>query len=153
MVDNNYLTSILKPWSTLNQVTSIDKLHTIKKIDSFPTSFIINTEPFPRYGHWIVIIFNSKYHAIYFDSLAKSATIEKSEIKQFINKNTNSIEFNLYPLQTIFSHHCGFYCIAKIISHMLGESHLKFVNYFSNNLSTNDEIVIKLIIHNLGSIY
>ena len=137
---------VLKPWSSLNQVTSIDKLALIKKkITSFPSSFIVNVQPYPIHGHWILIIFTSSHHCIFFDPLGPSSSIEKSEIINFIKSHSISIEINLNTFQSSFSHHCGFFCIAKIISHMLGESHFSFSNHFSPNLSDNDDIVIKLI--------
>ncbi len=145
MIDNIYLESILKPWSTLDRVTSIDKLSQLKKIDSFPTSFIVNTQAYPEDGHWILLIFSSPLRCIFFDPLGPSPSIEKEEIKDFIKKNSMSLEINLNSFQSYFSYHCGFFCVAKIISHMLDESHLSFSNHFSTNLPDNDEIVIKLI--------
>ena len=145
MVDNIYLESVLKPWSTLRQVTSIDKLHTIKKIMNLPASFIINTSPAPAYGHWILTIFTTSRHCIFFDSFALTPDNYNVEIKKFIAKNSISVEFNLLPIQAIQSEYCGFFCIAKIISSMLNENNQTFMKHFSSNLRDNDAIVIKLI--------
>ena len=102
MVDNIYLESVLKPWSSLNQVTSIDKLDMIRKVKLFPSSFIVNTKDFPEYGHWIVIIFTSPTHSIFFDSLALPMIKQKNEISAFIKKNSETYEYNLITIQVLF---------------------------------------------------
>ena len=145
MIDNIYLESILKPWSTLNQVTSVDKLNSLKRVSKFPSSFIVNTNPFPESGHWITIIFMKNFHCIYFDSLGPGMSSQITEIQNFINLNSLSLELNLHPIQNFTSVYCGFFCIAKIISNMLNESHFTFASHFSTNLEDNDEVVIKLI--------
>lgn len=145
MVDNIFIENYLKPWSTLDRVTSIDKLAKIKKITSFPSSFIINTQPFPQNGHWIVIIFTSPHKSIFFDSLAQTSNLEIKEINNFMEKNCPTVEYNMSSLQNNTSEYCAFFCIAKIMSHMMGESHLIFSNHFALDLAYNDNIVIKLI--------
>lgn len=145
MLDNIYLESVLKPWSSLKQVTSIDQLSSIKNITNFPSSFIVNTRPFPQAGHWIALIFTKNFHCIYFDSLGPSMSSQISEIQNFINSNSLSLELNLHPIQSLSSVYCGFFCIAKIISNMLKEDQFTFVQHFSTNLDDNDVIVLKLI--------
>lgn len=147
MLDNHYLERVLIPWSITKTVTSIDKLHLLDLTNrEIPVAVIVNTAPYPQTGHWVLLIFTRNSHCIFFDSLGASLPYQPDEITSFITRNSISVEFNLNQIQNVNSVFCGFFCIAKIISFMMDETHLTFSNYFARDTSLNDTRVVKLII-------
>ena len=147
MLDNHYLERVLMPWSITRAITSVDRLNHLELANtSLPYALIVNTAPYPQNGHWLTLIFNSTGSCIFFDPLGASLPHQPDEISSFIAKNSISVEFNLNQIQDINSNFCGFFCISKIISFMLNESHLEFSNHFARDTMLNDTRVVKLII-------
>lgn len=147
MLDNHYLERVLMPWSITQAVTSVDRLnHLDLSSYTLPYAIIVNTAPYPESGHWLTLIFDSNGKCFFFDPLGASLPHQPEAISNFIVKNSLSVEFNLNQIQDYSSAFCGFFCIAKIISFMLNETHLEFSNHFARETKFNDTRVVKLII-------
>ena len=77
-----------------------------------PTSslYVCNTDPSTKGGeHWIVIYFDGKRRAEYFDSFGMHPTV--AEVEEFMTKNSVVWTCNNVTVQDVLSDACGHHCV------------------------------------------
>lgn len=113
---------------------------------SFPSAFIINTEPLPLPGeHWVVVIIHSSSEADFFDSLGKPLETYPF-IENFVYKNSKHCNSKCKRLQPSYSNLCGLYVLVFLISRLcLKMSLSRTYALFSSDIQYNDNFVQKFI--------
>ena len=120
---------------------ALDKLP--KKI-KYPSCLIINNQKSHQKGeHWLAVYYNSKKKATFFDSYGFSPT--KYHLNSFIQKTSNTIEYNKMQIQSIFSPYCGLYCVLFLLFLARGKSLDYFLKLFKKNTLLNDKLIEKMI--------
>jgi hypothetical protein len=113
---------------------------------SFPSAFIINTQPLPLPGeHWVAVIMHSSSEADFFDSLGKPLETYPL-IENFIYKNSEHCNVKCKRLQPSYSNLCGLYVLVFLISRLCLKMPLsRTYALFSSNIQYNDNLVQKFI--------
>jgi hypothetical protein len=115
-------------------------------VTSYPSGFIINTQPLPLPGeHWVAVIIHSSLEADFFDSLGKPPGNYQS-IENFIYKNSIHCNINCKILQPSYSNLCGLYVLVFLISRLRFNMPLSHIYaLFSSNIQYNDDFVHSFI--------
>src|SRR5260370_34390768 len=102
---------------------------TLPKINIFPASLIVNTQPFGKEGeHWVSIYINDNRSGEYFDSYGLKHL--NKEFILFLEKHCNSYIYNGSILQGLTSQTCGEYCALFDYLKSLNFSLYKIIKLF-----------------------
>ena len=121
---------------------SSDKIPVNKR--KYPQAFIVNTARNNSPGeHWIGLIIDERY-CYFFDSFGnENLNVDiLNKMKQFGFKR---YLYNAQPIQSVFSENCGYFCIAFILSYIRKVPYNAFLNNFSTDVLSNNEICCRLI--------
>jgi hypothetical protein len=106
--------------------------------------YVCNTDPSTKPGeHWVVIYFDGKRRAEYFDSFGMHPSVQTFEI--FLNNNSTTWIHNNKAVQYPFSHACGFHCIFFAVHRCIGFNMNAIANMYTNNMMYNDDIVKEFV--------
>lgn len=109
----------------------------------YPSCLIANTKPKNDVGeHWIAIFINKEGYGDYFCSYGLSP---RHEFVLFLNKHSNSWNFNRKRIQGDLSTTCGQYCAFFIFCRTRGLPMHKFLSLFTRDYDENDAIVTSFI--------
>ena len=109
-----------------------------------PQAFIVNTARNNSPGeHWIGLICDESC-CYYFDSFGnENLNIDiLNKMKQY---GFQRYQYNTRPIQSVFSENCGYFCIAFILSYISNVPYNVFLNKFSSDTLSNNEICYSLI--------
>jgi hypothetical protein len=110
--------------------------------------YVCNTDPSTEPGeHWIVIYFDDKGRAEYFDSFGLHPSI--SNFEMFLNNNSSIWKCNTKIVQHPFSDACGYHCIFFVVHRCVGFDMNAIVNMYTNDLMFNDRLVKMFVCENL----
>ena len=136
---NKILTTNQSTKSNFKGVFARDEL---PKIESYPASFILNTEKRSHPGqHWIAFYFDEKKNCNFFDSYGNNPDFFK--LKSYITKYSDLLFYNKKVIQGWKSENCGFYCILFLILRSSGYSLEKICDLFHESPNKNDEMIDK----------
>ena len=109
-----------------------------------PQAFVVNTENSRSPGeHWVGLIIKQT-NCWYFDSLGNE--LQNQEVLHSLRKiGVKKYFFNHKQIQSVNSSSCGYFCIAFVLSFILGISYEDFLSEFSENVDQNDRICLRLI--------
>lgn len=111
----------------------------IPRIWSKPAAFVFNTERHNKSGsHWVAIYVSKEGRGWYFDSFGRPPMIP--EYRDRIARNCHAFTWNKQSLQSDFSNVCGQYCIMFLHYMSTGMGIKRFLENFSHNARSNDEI-------------
>ena len=116
-----------------------------------PTSSlcVCNTDPSTKGGeHWIVIYFDGKRRAEYFDSFDMHPTV--AELEEFMPKNSVVWTRDNVTVQDVLSNACGYHCIFFAIHRCVGFNMNAVVGMYTKNLTFNDVIVKQFVRENVS---
>ena len=152
MVTNVYLDNTLGGLKNFLGTYAADEIdHSIFAGKVFPHHAIVNTKTSSdgEMGHWILISRYYEYDKIIleiYDSFGYPISALSKNIKMLITKlEYDFLVTNNIIVQHVLSQYCGFFCIARILSIMNGESLIKHLNIFSTNLIENNDTVCDYI--------
>ena len=113
-----------------------------KKIQWFPAAVIINSEPFPRPGHWLAVLFKDRTRAEFYDSLGHRPSYYGKEIVSFIKNNSTTCLYINRQLQPTNSDTCGLYVLYFLVKRLVSDrgQGLHF-REFGTDLQGNDNLV------------
>ena len=118
----------------------------LPKQPTYPSCFIINTEPRHQSGgHWLAVFYNKNGFCDFFDSYGHSPSY--FGLHTFLQKTSNGWTFNKRCIQGS-SQYCGYYCVLYLLYKSRNQEML-FFKFFGVNSSKNDEKIKKLIKSNL----
>ena len=109
-----------------------------------PQAFIVNTARNNSPGeHWVGLIIDERY-CYFFDSFGNESLNMDilNKMKQF---GFRRYLYNTQPIQSVFSENCGYFCIAFILSYIRNVPYNVFLNNFSTDTLSNNEICYNLI--------
>jgi hypothetical protein len=110
---------------------------------SYPHSIVMNYDEHARPGsHWVCIYVDEHAIAQYFDSYGLPPLTR--EFVEYLTRNSNIWYWNKTALQCTDCVTCGEYCCAYLILRNSGYSHQEFINLFTNNPETNDQIIKRI---------
>jgi hypothetical protein len=102
--------------------------------------YVVNTDPSDRPGeHWMVVYFDEKRRADYFDSFGLAPSIE--DVKAFLDRNSVVCKYNRKRVQNPFSDACGHHCIFFAVHRCVGFDMNAIVNMYTEDDDFNDDIV------------
>ena len=106
-----------------------------------PGAYIINTDHSSGPGeHWVVVWFDGRGKAEYFDSFGLPPL--HYEIESFLLRHSQTYMYNKRLLQDLTSSACGLYAMYYVIMKSRGASLAKVVSAFHpHKLRTNDRTV------------
>ena len=110
----------------------------------FPQAFIVNTARNNSPGeHWVGLIVDESC-CYFFDSFGNENLNMDilNKMKQF---GFQRYLYNTRTIQSVFSENCGYFCIAFILSYIRNVPYNVFLNNFSTNVLSNNEICYSLI--------
>lgn len=111
-------------------------------INSYPSSFVINTQPRSKEGeHWLAMYFDIDENCYFFDSFGNKPSFYR--LHNYILSNSRKWTYNMKQLQG-FEPHCGVYCIFFLLFISRGKIE-NFFKAFSNNIIKNDKIFTNAI--------
>jgi hypothetical protein len=106
--------------------------------------YVCNTDPSTKPGeHWVVIYFDGKRRAEFFDSFGMHPSVRTFET--FLNNNSTMWIHNEKAVQYPFSHACGYHCIFYSVHRCIGYDMNAIVNMYTNNMMYNDFIVKEFV--------
>ena len=92
-----------------------------KLVHSYPSAYIINTQPIRKPGdHWVAIWFDGLYKATFFDSYGLPP--QNKRIVRFLKRNTKWWNYSRKVLQYPLSFLCGQYCLLFLVKKSQGIS-------------------------------
>ena len=110
----------------------------------FPQAFIVNTARNNSPGeNWVGLIVDESC-CYFFDSFGNENLNMDilNKMKQF---GFQRYLYNTRAIQSVFSENCGYFCIAFILSYIRNVPYNVFLNNFSTNVLSNNEICYSLI--------
>lgn len=116
-----------------------------------PTSalYVCNTDPSTKGGeHWIVIYFDGKRRAEYFDSFGMQPTV--AEFEEFMARNSVVWTRNNVTVQDVLSDACGYHCVFFAVHRCVGFNMNAVVGMYTKNLTFNDVIVKRFVRENVS---
>ena len=115
-----------------------------KIINERPIAFIINTDNNDKPGeHWVSIFISRSNTCQYFDSFGRYPL---QEIINFLKiNNIKYLTYNTKILQSFYSNTCGAFCILFVKLRCSNFSFKNFINLFTNNNISNDELAVKIL--------
>lgn len=142
-MNTNQITKLLKSKDIIRPyfkgVFAIDTIP--KKIDTLPTSIVINLDTSKKPGsHWVVVYLSEYGKNEYFDSYGFKPIHYR--ILKLLGDN---YLYNASQLQSFITTVCGQYCIFYIWKKCNNWSMEKIINFFSNNCFQNDYLVNEII--------
>lgn len=110
---------------------------------SKPNYYVFNTEN-QKVGHWLAVCFDSKAHALFFDSYGQTPNYYSTKLEDFIVKlSGDNWTSSSKAIQSDNSCVCGIYCVYFIIRFALGHKIDLITSPFSSNLFANDHMIFK----------
>jgi hypothetical protein len=108
------------------------------KIDTYPSCFILNTEPRTKSGqHWLAFYFDENKNSYFFDSYGNDPSFYK--VEDYLKTNSIKIFYNKKKIQGLLPY-CGFYCIFFLLFIVRGKLN-DFYKPFSEILILNDNFM------------
>lgn len=109
-----------------------------------PQAFVVNTENSHSSGqHWIGLIIKQT-NCWYFDSFGNE--LLNHDILRSLRKiGVKNYFFNCKQIQSVYSNSCGYFCMAFVLSFILGIKYEDFLSEFSENVDQNDRLCLSLI--------
>lgn len=146
-MDTNTLRCIVNCDPVLSQkvigVISADEIP--KRISSYPTAFIINTDRKRDPGrHWLAFYVTSQ-RGEFFDSYGQRPSFYSGGFNDFFVVNNLTLQYNDKRLQSMDSNACGYYCVYYLINRCRGVPMEEILHTFSNNLNNNDTFVFDFV--------
>jgi hypothetical protein len=93
----------------------------IKPPRNYPASMVVNLDKKRKPGsHWVAIFARSPREAVYFDSYGQPPP--DGPIKQFLGR-FDKLTASEFPIQSVVSNVCGYYCIYFIAKCSIGETY------------------------------
>ena len=124
-------------------VFSRDKIPKISN-KNYPCSYVVNTDNSKQPGeHWLAVYYDENGDCDFFDSLAFNPKFYG--ITKQLTKSANTLTFLTYPIQSIFSQYCGFYCVLFILFRSRNYSLESFLKLFDKDTLKNDKLILNLI--------
>ena len=118
-------------------------------------AFIINTGNSQSSGqHWVGLIIKQE-KCWYFDSFGIEL-LSLDVLKRLKKAGVENYFSNSKQIQSVNSVSCGYYCIAFILSFVLGNKYEDFLAEFSNNLIKNEKTchdLIKIYLNSTSQIF
>lgn len=108
-----------------------------KKINKYPSLFILNTSPSNvKEGHWLAIYIDKNQKLEFFDSYGLNPKFYK--LNSYINKISKSFSYNKIRYQSYFSNTCGYFCLIYLL---LKCRKISIKRIFSKNTIKNEKII------------
>ena len=106
-----------------------------------PCALIVNTDPNGAKGeHWTVLILEADGSGEYFDSFGLPPMVP--QVYKYLNLQCPSgFAYSCQTLQHPEAVTCGLYCVSFIKHRAEGGSLLQFLQKFTRNLDTNEQIL------------
>ena len=109
-----------------------------------PQAFVVNTENSHSSGqHWIALI-TKQTKCWYFDSFGNEL-LNQDILRSLRNIGVEKYFLNCKQIQPVHSNSCGYFCIAFVLSFILGIKYEDFLSEFSENVDQNDRLCLSLI--------
>ena len=113
-------------------------------LNNEPQAFVVNTENSNSSGqHWIALI-TKQTKCWYFDSFGNEL-LNQDILRSLRKIGVKNYFFNCKQIQAVYSDSCGYFCIAFVLSLILGINYEDFLSEFSENVDQNDRLCLSLI--------
>ena len=140
------LNSMLKNYDIFMGTFPSDQIRIQKS--NYPQAFIVNTEPSTSSGeHWTALIVSDK-NCFFFDPLG-CEMLNIFLLNALKNVGITKYKYNSSQIQSLYSHNCGYFCVAFILSFIRGFTYQSFMNNFVRELKQNDRLCIQFIEKNI----
>lgn len=145
-MDTVELNNILLPFQKDNIFKGVYACDELPSKFTLPAAFVINQSPKSNKGtHWVGLFINENAAAHYFDSYGFPPT--NLDIRYFIRKHSNKLEYNKRQLQHLTSVKCGKFVCLFIVAKMYCKSFDDLVDKLSLNLTVNDVVIENIFKH------
>ena len=119
-----------------------------KLLNSFPVSFIVNTDKRMDPGrHWVAFYISSRTEGEFFDSYGNSPSYYSNEFEKFFDRHGLKMTYNQKRLQGYDSIVCGQYCIYYLMQRCRGIDMKCVVKPFTQNYANNDHFIYCYVNH------
>ena len=119
-----------------------------KQFNSFPISFIVNTDKRMDPGrHWVAFYISSRTEGEFFDSYGNPPSYYSNEFEKFFDRHGLKMTYNRKRLQGYDSSVCGQYCIYYLMQRCRGIDMKSIVKPFTQNYANNDQFVYCYVNH------
>lgn len=115
------------------------------KINKYPCSFIINTEPRHKPGkHWLAIFFNENRNLEFFDPMGMPPSYYLLD-DYFEKMSSNKYKWNKIRIQSLFSNLCGHICLFYLFFKSRHHTLEYIQSNFSSDYQKNEKMILDFL--------